>query len=102
MTTNEFKHKTLHELEKIVGFKIPRDAVMTVIAKSPEIDVLELDNLFSKRDSDYDNEKCTYKQGEITNVDISMNDYIKLKWGEEVLEKFKLFVPPHEDKSKTL
>lgn len=78
------------KFRKLFGFNPPIDIYLTA-AKGPNnacIDVLKLDDELSKRDSEYDNKKCTYK----SKPDYSMSKYIKEKYGTEAhdLVKFNL------------
>ena len=69
---------------KHFGFNPPIDMIMTYV-KGPtnaRIDLFKLDDEFMKRDREYDNIQCTYKGQE----DISIAEYIKLKYGEEAQE----------------
>lgn len=78
---------TIMELGKsfkqIFGFNPPIDMLMTM-HKGPtnaKIDILKLDDEFSKRDSDYNGRECTYK-----GKSVSLAEYIEIKYGEEAFK----------------
>jgi hypothetical protein len=66
------------------GFNPPIDMISTFV-KGPtnaRIDIVKLDDIFSQQDSDYNNNKCTYKGQK----DISMKTYVEIKFGEDALK----------------
>lgn len=68
MTPQECRTQ-INRLKKIMGFKIPIDGLMTVILQRPVIDIIALDEKLMKE----------------FNYDGSMNDFVKLKYGDEAL-----------------
>jgi len=76
---------TILELSKrfkeIFGFNPPIDRLMTAV-RGPNratIDIIKLDNILAKKDNEYNNEKCTYKD----KSGYSVHMYIKEKYGED-------------------
>lgn len=77
MKNKALAHKNeLYELERLLGFSLKK-----FIDPIFGLDIVSLDEHFSKIDSRYDCIKCTYKgiKG------ISLLEYVKEKYGEKVV-----------------
>lgn len=69
------------------GFNVPLDKA-SLWLRDPDkikIDIIKLDTELAKRDSDYDPEKCKYKDQE----NISISKYIRIKFGDEAVKFVK-------------
>lgn len=69
------------ELNKLLGFKVPMDMDLTFCTKKWELDILELDDMLSKTNPDYNNKECMYKE-----ESCSMKDYVRGRYGERASE----------------
>ena len=75
----------IHELNKTFRryfpFNAPIDMLMTMVTgpMNAQLDIIKLDEEFANRDNDYNPQECTYKE----HTDISMSEYIMIKYGEE-------------------
>jgi hypothetical protein len=80
------RRKILYELKKVFGFEIPLDDMLTGLTIKPQVDIFKLDQEFRYRESNWEYlpEAALYK-----GKSCSMQEYISLKYGKEVLEKFK-------------
>lgn len=82
---------TIHELNKVFrshfGFNAPIDMIITQYKgpRSAVIDIIKLDEEFNRRDPDYNSQECTYKDKK----DISMSEYILLKYGQKAHDFIK-------------
>jgi len=80
MTTHEL-HK---QFKQYFGFNVPID-ITSFLSNDPKrikIDIVKLDKELDNRDPDYDGDKCKYKDQE----NVSLRDYIKIKYGEEAMK----------------
>jgi hypothetical protein len=78
----------LHKrFRKYFGFTAPINGLLTILKGSQNaiIDIIKLDTVLSHHDPDYDPDACTYRNEK----DISMSDYIQLKYGKEALTFIK-------------
>jgi len=53
--------KTYQKGQKLFGFKIPIDGLLSVIMKRPIIDILLFDEKLANKHTEYNPDKCTYK-----------------------------------------
>ena len=69
------------------NFDVPLDMLMIAHhgPKHAVIDVIKLDEKLGQNDHEYDPDKCTYKDQK----DISMGEYIILKYGQEAADLVK-------------
>ena len=81
---NTKRYKTLYDLGKVFGFKVPIDGLLSVVTHQVEIDIIALDKKFARSDPDYDDAGCTYK-----GIPISMSGYVRLKFGNEAHDKLE-------------
>lgn len=65
-------------------FNAPVDMLLTMM-KGPTnavLDIIKLDDLLARYDSDYNPNECTYKDQK----KVSMSEYIKIKYGEDAVK----------------
>jgi len=70
--------------EYIKPIPVPVDALFSAVSGRFELDIIELDELFSKYDADYDADNASYK-----GKTCSMSQYVTLKYGKEANELIK-------------
>lgn len=58
------------------------DGLISVVEKRPVLDIITTDKVLGERDDDYNPDMATYKG----NPDVSMSDYIKLKFGDRAVQ----------------
>ena len=75
------RRELLNKVKNTIGFT-PPICKLSLMAGQLRIDIVKLDDIFSSRDPDYDNVKCTYK----THINVSVADYLELKFDESTRE----------------
>ena len=79
------------KFNKIFGIKFPMD-ILTSKPGNVKVDIIELDRLLAQKDPEYDPEECAF-QGR---KNISLSDYIEMKYGAEAKEMIAdMILPSH-------
>ena len=76
------------ELNKILGFTVPIDGLITMCSGKLTIDITQLDKLVSYRNPDYNENACTYKDEE----GVSLQTAIRLIYGDRAVELVNILI----------